>query len=193
LSGAGILSLTLCLVPIGSGGAQTLFGAMGDEWHASKDMVGVANGLISGASAIVGSIAGGLLSDRLDKRWAYALCGVILACVAFGMAAAPQTPTFYVGGVVAYSFALGLCYAAFTAFVLDLIGHTGGATKYNLFASLANVPITIMATVDGAVADRAGRVVMLVVDGLAGVAGATVLMAVVYLLRRAKKEPPPAA
>lgn len=193
LSGAGILSLALCLVPIGSGGAQNLFGAMADEWHASAELIFWINALVAGIAAILGSIAGGLLSDRLDKRWAYALSGLILASVAFAMAATPQTATFYAGGVILYSFALGLCYAAFTAFVLDIIGHTGGATKYNLFASLANIPITIMATVDGSVADRAGRVVMLVVDGLAGVAGATVLMAVVYLLRRAHKEPPPAA
>lgn len=192
LSGVGILSLTLCLVPIGSGGAQNLFGAMGEEWHASKDLVGLANGLLSGGSAIVGSIAGGLLSDRLDKRWAYALSGLLIATVAFAMAIAPQTPVFYAGGVIFYSFALGLAYAAFTAFVLDLIGHTGGATKYNLFASLANVPITLMAVLDGSVADHYGRVTMLVVDGLAGVAGAVVLMSVVFVLRRAHKEPAPA-
>ncbi len=192
LSGAGILSLVLCLVPIGSGGAQNLFGAMGSEWGASKDLIGFANGLISGGAAIVGSVAGGYVSNFMDKRWAYAMSGIVLACVAFAMAALPQQPAFYVGGVIAYSFAIGVCYATFTAFVLDIIGHTGGATKYNLFASLANVPITVMAYVDGGASDLFGRRGMLVVDGLAGIAGAVVLMAVVFLLRRAHMEPPPA-
>jgi len=192
LSGAGILSLALCLVPIGSGGAQSLFGAMGKEWGASKDLIGVANGLISGVAAILGSLAGGVLSDKLDKRWAYALCGITLSSVAFAWALAPQSPEVYVGGVLLYNFAIGMCYAAFTAFVLDIIGHTGGATKYNLFASLANVPIIIMTTVDGSVSEGYGRILMLVVDGLAGVVGATVLMGVVFILRKRHMEPPPA-
>jgi hypothetical protein len=85
-----------------------------------------------------------------------------------------------------------MCYAAFTAFVLDIIGHTGGATKYNLFASLANVPIILMTTADGSVSDHFGRIAMLVVDGLAGVAGATVLLAIVWILRRTHQEPAPA-
>jgi MFS transporter, PAT family, beta-lactamase induction signal transducer AmpG len=192
LSGAGILTLALCLVPIGSGGAQNLFGAMGKEWGASQDLIGTANGLISGVAAILGSLVGGVLSDKLDKRWAYALSGLALSCVAFAWAASPQQAEVYVAGVLLYNFAIGMCYATFTAFVLDIIGHTGGATKYNLFASLANVPIILMTTADGAVSDSHGRIAMLVVDGLAGVAGATVLMAVVWILRRTHKEPRPA-
>ena len=192
LSGAGILSIALCLMPIGSGGAQNLFATMAPDWQASTELVSLANGLISGGASIVGCLAGGVLSDRMDKRRAYALSGVILACVAFGMALAPRTPVMYAGGVILYSFALGLCYATFTGFVLDIIGHTGGATKYNLFASLANMPIYAMGMIDGYVATAHGRTMMLWIDGLAGVAGAVVLMLVVWILRQRHLDPPPA-
>src|SRR5678816_2311165 len=131
---------------------------MGKEWGASPDLIGTANGLLSGVAAILGSLFGGVLSAKLDKRWAYALCGVALSCVAFAWAVSPQEPEVYVAGVLLYNFALGMCYAAFTAFVLDIIGHTGGATKYNLFASLANVPIILMTTADGSVSDHFGRI-----------------------------------
>jgi PAT family beta-lactamase induction signal transducer AmpG len=193
LSGAGILSISLSLMPIGSGGAQNLFSVMGSDWGASDDWVAILNGLISGFGAIFGSLAGGWLSSVIDKRRAYAVSGVILALFTFGMALSPQNIYFFTGGVVAYNFALGMCYATFTAFVLDIIGHTGGATKYNLFASLANMPIYTMALVDGWVATKHGRTMMLWIDGLAGVVGAVVLMAIVFVLRKRRLDPPPAA
>lgn len=192
LSGAGILSLSLCLMPIGSGGAQNLFAVMGKDWGAPDELISFSNGLISGFAAIFGSLAGGFMSSKMDKKRAYALAGVILALFTFAMALGPRTPYFYTGGVIAYSFALGMCYSTFTAFVLDIIGHTGGATKYNLFASLANMPIYTMALVDGYVATEYGRTSMLWIDGLAGVVGAVVLMVIVAVLRVKKAEPAPA-
>ncbi len=194
LSGAGILSISLCLMPIGSGGAQNLFSVMGADWGVSEGWISIFNGFGSGIAAIFGSLAGGLLASKIDKRRAYAVAGVILALFTFGMAVSPRTFYFYAGGVMTYSFALGMCYSTFTAFVLDIIGHTGGATKYNLFASLANMPIYTMALVDGWVATKYGRTSMLWIDGLAGIVGAVVLMVIVALLRtRTRKPTVPAA
>ncbi|MBA3464903.1 MAG: MFS transporter [Deltaproteobacteria bacterium] len=184
LSTAGVLSIALCLMPIGSGGAANLFAVIAPDWNATPELVAFANGLMSGGAAIVGSLAGGYLSTKLDKRWAYAIAGVILAVFTIGMAAGPRTPELYVAGVIAYYFGLGMCYATFTAFVLDIIGHSGGATKYNLFASLANMPIYTMALVDGWVATEHGRTTMLWVDGLSGIVGAGLLMGIVVILRR---------
>ncbi len=192
LSGAGILAITLSVMPIGSGGAQNVFSAIAPDWDASPELVSIANGLVSGGASILGCLAGGWLSTLLDKRKAYALSGVILAVVTFGMALAPRIPAMYAAGVIAYSFGLGLCYSTFTVFVLDIIGHTGGATKYNLFASLANIPILTMGFVDGYVATAYGRTTMLWVDGLAGVAGAIVLLGVVWILRLRRLDPTPA-
>ncbi len=193
LSGAGILAITLSLMPIGSGGAQNVFplSSMRAEWGVSEDWSGWVNGLLSGLGAIGGSLVGGAIASKIDKRKAYALSGIILALFAFGMVPLPRTDTFYAIGVVTYSVGLGMCYATFTAFVLDIIGHTGGATKYNLFASLANMPIYIMGRVDGWVSTEYSRDTMLWVDGLAGIAGAVVLLFVVWILRQRKLDPAP--
>jgi MFS family permease len=192
LSGAGILSIALCMMPIGSGGAANLFSAIAEDWGASASTISIVNGLGSGGAAIVGSLTGGYIASKMDKRRAYALSGVILAVFTFGMAAGPRTELFYGLGVLAYYFALGMCYATFSAFVLDIIGHSGGATKYNLFASLANLPIYAMGLLDGYVATEHGRTTMLWVDGMSGVVGAVLLMGVVFILRATKHDPEPA-
>ena len=192
LSSAGILSIALCMVPIGSGGALNLFSVIASDWGASEDVVAIANSFGAGGAAIVGSLTGGYLATKIDKRKAYALSGVILALFTFAMAAGPRTWLAYSIGVLAYNFALGMCYATFSAFVLDIIGHTGGATKYNMFASLANMPIYAMTLLDGWVATEYGRTTMLWVDGMSGIVGAVLLMGVVFILRATKNDPKPA-
>ncbi len=191
LSGAGILSIFLSLMPIGSGGALNVFPLMGLEWNASDNVVSFANGLVTGGAAIIGSLFGGVVASKMDKRKAYALSGVVLALFAIGMAILPKNPVTYVAGCLFYSVGLGMCYATFTAFVLDIIGHTGGATKYNLFASLANMPIFAMALIDGWVATNYSRTTMLWVDGASGIAGAVLLLFVVWILRQRKLDPAP--
>ena len=84
-----------------------------------------------------------------------------------------------------------MCYATFTAFVLDIIGKGAAATKYNLLASLANIPITLMGRWDGRVAEASGHGSMLWFDGAMGVAGAVVLLLIVAIVlpkRRAQSE-----
>ena len=57
------------------------------------------------------------------------------------MALSPATVTMYVVWNMTYAFGVGLSYAAFTAVVLSAMGAGSGATKYNMYASLANFPI----------------------------------------------------
>ena len=50
----------------------------------------------------------------------------------------------YIAFTTAYAFIQGLCYAGFSAVVLEAIGLGAAATKYTLFASLSNMPIMYM-------------------------------------------------
>ncbi|HRI71886.1 MAG TPA: MFS transporter, partial [Polyangium sp.] len=189
-SRAGVFAAVLCLMPIGAGAASNLFAAMADDWHASIGTVSFSNGVGSGIGAIAGCLVGGRLSDVLDRRNAYALAGVILAIFTFGMAIGPRTEWSYVFFVLLYNFGVGLCYSTFTAFVLEIIGKGAAATKYNIFASLANIPIYSMGRLDGWVSDHHGRTTMLWFDGGAGVLGAVlVVVAALLLLRKRKPEP----
>jgi MFS family permease len=179
----GLIAALLCILPIGSGAAVNLFAAdkFVAEWGVAKNLVGPLNGTVGGVAAMLGSLVGGKLSDKIEKKRAYAVSGVALAVTAFAMAAMPRDTATYIMWVFGYQFAIGLCYATFTGFVLDIIGKGAAATKYNLLASLANIPITLMGRWDGRVAEAHGHGAMLYFDGAMGVAGATVLMVVVLI------------
>src|SRR5678816_2658190 len=77
----------------------------------------------------------------MHPRTAYAVIGLGLAGIAIAMALFPATVPMYIIWSLIYSFGVGLAYAAFTAVVLNAIGEGSAATKYNVFASLANFPI----------------------------------------------------
>jgi MFS family permease len=188
----GLIAALLCILPIGSGAAVNLFAAdkFVAEWGISKNLVGPLNGAIGGVGAIIGSLLGGWLSNKIDKKRAYALSGVALALAAFSMAMMPRTGANYIVWLLAYNVAIGMCYGSFTAFVLDIIGKGAAATKYNLLASLANIPITMMGRWDGRVSEAHGHGAMLWFDGAMGVAGATVLMIVVLIALPRKPAPP---
>lgn len=194
-SRGGVFAVVLCFMPIGSGAAANLFAAMANDWHASVGVVSFSNGIGSGLGAIAGCFAGGRLSDAMNRRNAYAAAGVMLAVFTFGMAISPRTPATYTFFVLLYNFGIGLCYATFCAFVLEIIGKGAAATKYNVFASLANVPIYAMGRIDGHVSDHHGRTAMLWVDGGAGIVGAmlVVLAALVLKPRLSAQSSSPAA
>jgi len=167
----GTAALLICFLPIGSGGASMLFAAIAKDWEASESMVALSNGMLGGVIAAVGCFGGGWISDKMGRKRAYAAAGVLLSVVALAMAVAPRIPSTYLVFTLAYSFANGVCYGAFTGLVLDTIGAGAAATKYNAYASLSNTPIYYMARIDGAAYTRWGASGLLVADAAAGLIG----------------------
>jgi hypothetical protein len=70
----------------------------------------------------------------------------------------------------AYNVAVGMAYAGFSALVLEVIGRGAAATKYNIMASLSNVPIGYVTWIDGQ-PTSAGAPAMLNVEAGIGVLG----------------------
>jgi predicted MFS family arabinose efflux permease len=180
----GAIAVALCFLPMGAGAASALFSAISKDWRASAELVEWMNGWLSGVVMIIGCLAGGRLSDAMNRKVAYAVAGGILALFAAAMSFVPQTPATYALLCIGYNLATGACYGAFTGFVLEAIGVGAAATKYNAFASLSNFPIWYMTQVDGRAADKLGPARMLLVDAGAGAAGIVVLLAVVALVTR---------
>jgi MFS transporter, PAT family, beta-lactamase induction signal transducer AmpG len=187
---AGILALLICFLPIGTGAASNLWSAVADDWHASAGTVALVTGAISGIVSALGCLVGGYVCDRMDRKTAYAMYGLLMATCAIGMAVAPRTEAMYVVFTLIYAFIQGLTYAGFTAVVLEAIGLGAAATKFNLFASLSNMPIAYMTIVDGWAHTRWGAAGLLEVEAAIGVAGIIVFVAAAMALpRRASPVP----
>ena len=168
-SRTGALALLICFLPIGTGAASGLWSAVADDWHASADTVALVTGVASGIVSAAGCFIGGWLCDRMGRKSAYALFGALLALCAVAMAAAPRTETMFIVFTTVYSLIAGLTYAGFSALVLETIGRGAAATKYNLFASLSNMPIAYMIVVDGWAHTRWGSGGMLYAEAAIGV------------------------
>jgi hypothetical protein len=154
----GLLALIIMILPIASGGVT--FSAIADEWHAGANMVALVNVVAGGFAAALGALVGGYLYDRIDKKVAYCLFGILVGLVAVAMAYAPRTPSMFALFVLAYQFMTGGGYAGYVAIILEAIGKKSAATNFNVMAALSNVPIWAMTTFDGWTHDKFGTVGM---------------------------------
>ena len=180
----GALALLVCLLPIGSGAAQNLWSPIADEWHASANVVAFVTGAMSGLISALGCLAGGWLCDRMDRKTAYCVFGFLLVLTAADMALCPRTSNQYIFWTSAYAFAVGLCYAAYCAVVLEAIGDTAAATKFSFLSAVSNAPLMLMTFVDGYAQSHLGTKGMLWTDAACGVAGIVVFAAVFGGTRR---------
>jgi MFS family permease len=189
----GLLAMILCFLPVGSAAAVGLFSAIAGRWHTSGDAVALYTGVLGGLTAAVGCLGGGWLSDQMDRKYAYTVTGAFLAIAAIAMALGPHNQFGYAVFTLTYQFGSGLAYGAFTGFVLEAIGRGAVATKYNALASLSNIPINYMTTIDGNASDRWGPDIMLWVDAASEIAGCVIFLTIAWLLLRGIKRAAPAA
>jgi predicted MFS family arabinose efflux permease len=192
----GWTGLVICLSPVGAGAAINLFaGAMHKDYSGvGENEVEWVTGMLGGVVSAVGCLAGGWLADRMNRRLAYALSGLTTAVIAVVMAFGPLTKDAFTYGTLLYQFTNGISYAAFVAFVLEMIGHDGPvATKYTLFVAASNAAISYTAILDGWGYDRAKVKGLFLTDAGATVTGILVLLLMMALVRKKPEEPAPAA
>ena len=185
---SGPLALLIVFLPIGTGAASNLWAAVADDWHATADTVALVTGALSGIISAAGCLAGGYLCDRLDRKTAYALFGVVQAACAVAMEFSPRTQAMYVVFTMTYALINGLTYAAFSAVTLEAIGWGAAATKYSLFASLSNMPIAYMTVMDGWAHTPCGPRGMLNTEAAISIA-AVVVFTAVYAMTTKRRSP----
>lgn len=186
----GMLALLLCIVPLGIGASSALWSAMGSEWGASGETIAVVTGVMGGLVSATGCLAGGFLCDRWNRQSCYVGFGLLVAAAGALMGAAPRTPVMFTVFTLSMSFAAGMSWAGYTAFVLEAIGRGAAATKFTAFASIANVPIFYMQVVNGWALSKWGSAGMLYFEAALGGLGALIfLLAAWLLLREARKMP----
>lgn len=157
----GFLALLICFLPISTGAATNLWAAIAADWRAPASTVALVTGALGGVASAIGCLIGGYWCDRMERKKAYWVFGIAQSACAIAMALSPRTEFVYIAYVMLYAFISGLTYAAFSAVVLEAIGHGAAATKYNVFASLSNMPIAYMTLVEGWAHTRWGASTML--------------------------------
>lgn len=193
--------MLICLSPVGTGALTGLFSALARDYAptdaAAENLVVVVTGLLGGVVNAAGSLLGGYLADRMNRRVAYVLFGGVTALSAVAMMLSPATPAAFAVGCLAYTFANGLCYAAFYAFLLELLGQKDGVTtQLALYVGASNMAITYVTWFDGASYDWAAkllpgrawapRVGMLGMDAAMTFAGIAILGIMLAFLRRTR-------
>jgi len=191
----GWTGLLLCLSPVGAGALTNLFSALATDYApgeaSAEHLVVVVTGVLGGVVNAGGALLGGYLADRMNRRLAYILCAAVTALCAVGMMLGPATTTTFTVGCLAYQLANGLCYAAFYAFVLDLVGKRDGVTtQLALFAGAGNLATSYVTWLDGWSYDRckawfpahegAARAGMLGMDALSTFVGIAALAGVYW-------------
>jgi MFS family permease len=188
---SGWLTLFLFVMPLGAGGAAQLFSSLAGEWRVDADLLATVGWMVGGVTAVA-AVAGGYVCDHMDRKTAYVLFGVLGGLVAAATALAPRTPAWFLIFVFAYSAALGLAYAAFSAATLEAIGGGAAATKYTLFASVSNIPVFLMPALDGWADTRWNAGALLWTELLAALAGAALFVIVAAATRPRAAVPSPA-
>ena len=167
----GFLAVILCFLPLGTGAASNLWSAVAGDWNASADTVAFVTGVMSGIITAVGCLIGGWICDRMDRKIAYIIFGLLQVICAVVMAFAPHTEIMYAILTSFYAITIGLSYAGFSAFVFEAIGKGAAATKFTLYASLSNFPIYYMTIVNGWSHTHYGPEGMLNIEAAFGMAG----------------------
>lgn len=186
-SRAGITGVLICASPVGTAAAINLFSGMGPDYHASDATVTFVTGFAGGIISAAGSLLGGYLCDRVSRRVAYICSGLLTALCALTMSYFPLDERTFIYGATTYLFIAGLCYASFSAMVLEVVGRAGAtaSTQYTLFTAASNQAIGYTTFFLGKGAARwGGPPGLLRTDAGLNVAGAVFLTCVMLLLAR---------
>jgi MFS family permease len=187
-SKAGLLTAVLFFLPLGTGAASAVLtqATVAAQWGAGAGTVSLMQGWISGIATSIGCLAAGRLQDPWGPRGTYAVYSVALGVSSVAMAISPFTPPMYVVWSVVYNLVLGLCYASFTSATLHAMGKGSAATKYNLYASLANFPIWWVGLLLAWVADHHGSAAMLHAEAALAAVGTTLFVLATRVVSRSR-------
>ncbi len=183
---SGILTMIICFLTLGTGAASNLWSAVAQDWGASADTVALVTGVLGGLFTALGCILGGWICDRINRKNAYLLFGLLGAICAVGMAYSPKTELMYIIWTSVYAVFMGFSFAGFSAIVLETIGKGAAVTKYNIYASLSNAPIYFMIYVEGWAHARWGSTGMLNIEALFAVLAIIVFLIVQAAMKERK-------
>ena len=165
-----VWTLVLFALPAASFALTNFLPALGHDFNASEQAVG----LITGSGVTVAGITGSLIVPRLVSRIAprvlYVVIATIGALLTLSLTAMPRTPITFAVAVLGENVFQSAAFAVEFTIILTIIGEANpfAATQYGLLTAAPNLPITYMQAVDGAAYGFGGLTGAFVADATIG-------------------------
>jgi len=172
-------STLLLMAPACTGAAQLLLPAIASHYGVGASGVIWINGLGGGIALAGGSLCGALVPAAWDNRIVYAGAGLTNAIAAFVLMAANGAAGYLVGTIF-YLATQGLCWARFTALIVEIVGPDtkDASTLYSALSAAGSIPLAYMTWLDGFGSSRLGTHGLLWTDAV----GNLIVFAVVVMV-----------
>jgi PAT family beta-lactamase induction signal transducer AmpG len=176
-----LIGLALFVLPSASFALTNVLAGIGNDYHASPNIVSLFSGIGSVLAGVGGSFLVPLLARKIPLRPLYLSIGIVGACFTLSTLLLPRAPWTYglvfTGEIVFQA----LAFTAANGITFQIIGPDNplAATTYTLLIAATNLPIIYMGFADGWGLDRGGLVGGFVVD--AGLSMAACLLLAITL------------
>ena len=143
-------STLLLMAPAGTGAAQILLPAIASHYGVGAAGVIWINGLGGGVALGLGSLCGAIIPASWDNRIIYASAGLLNALAAMVLVVVDGA-TGYLIGTIFYLITQGLCWARFTALIVEIVGPDtrDASTLYSALSAAGSIPLAYMTWLDG--------------------------------------------
>jgi MFS family permease len=184
-----LLGFMIFVVPAAAFAAQNLFSGLGRDFGSGDTQVAWITGAGVAIACTLGSLVGGWMCDRMDRRMLFVGTGVVSAAATLGMAFGPRVGWVFATGVLAYNVLAGVNYAAASAVAFEIMGLNNplAATQYAMLMASCNVAIEFAVWADGRGYHRWGATGMLCTDAALGLGCGTLMMTVLAWNARREK------
>lgn len=178
-----LVGLLIFITPSAPFAAINLFSGLGRDFHASDTMTTWLTGIGNSLFCVGGTLLGGWLSERLDRRMLFVGTGMVAAIGSLAMAFGPRTAAVFCVGVAFYYLWAGVNFVACSAAAFDIVGANNplSATQYALLMASCNVAIETVTTCDGRGYAHFGAAGLLTTDAAFSLVTGAVMLVVIHL------------
>jgi PAT family beta-lactamase induction signal transducer AmpG len=170
--------LLLFILPCAAFTLTNAFGGMGPDFHATDNLVSVANGIGAVVIGLSASVCARLLLKRVSAPFLYLAIGSLGAAFTLGLLALPHSPTTYLLAVLGENAAQSIAQVSQNAIIFRTIrqGSALASSQFGLLTTAAVVPYAYMQGLDGFGYKLAGGVAgSFTMDALVSLAACTLL------------------
>lgn len=179
----GRLALAICVLPFASSAAALMVGALGVDFGATADFVGLWAGTGKSLAFAAGALMGARLWQRIGTRAGYLLAGIGFALFSLLVLAGPRTPAAYAVMAAGFGFLQGASLSAILGIILETVERRAAATQAAVLVAAGNLSNVYLPPVAGWAHDAGGLSMLLVADVAIAIGGLAVFLLCARVLR----------